>query len=506
MTAQKFNTHMQAAPLQSATSTLAKLPPQALAIERAVLCAAMLDSDATNTVLESLTEQAFYSREHRHIFAAIRDVAADSQAVDLLTVMHQLKARGVLERVGGMTYLDKVLSTQSPRGLLPQHCKVVRQVYMRRVVLEVAATLQAKSYDEMLDPLELVGEASQQIGNLFTSFDKNAGGTVSDYLGPTFEHLRHVVRNPGLTGVPTGLLKLNDATGGWQGGDLIVLAGRPGMGKTAAMLKFALAACFDEQKHGVIFSLEMPVRQLMHRLISHESGVPYSKIRRGELPGGVTQVEQLLGQCTRLASGGHRLHIEDGSSLSMEQLRAKCHRLHQQHPLGLVMVDYIQLMEAVKRSGNREQEIASISRGLKKLAKELDVPVIALSQLSREVEKARDKRPELQHLRESGAIEQDADAVAMLWRPEYYKITELEDGTSTAGLMLIDFKKNRNGNLGEVFVGCDIKVNRLFDLEEAGVFEELPAAAQDYQPTGIRLGTTGDFGARPLTKREDLPF
>jgi replicative DNA helicase len=505
MTAQKFDTRIATAIVRPAASQLAHLPPQDLTIERAVLCAAMLDSDATSTVLESLTEPAFYSREHRLLFAAIRDVAAESQAVDLLTVVHQLRARGVLERVGGMNYLHELTSTQAPRGLLPMHCKVVRQLYMRRVVQEVAATLQAKAFDELLDPLDLVGEASQQIGSLFTSFDQHAGGTVSDYLGATFDHLRDAVRHPGLTGVPTGLLKINDATGGWQGGDLIVLAGRPGMGKTAAMLKFALAACLDEQKHGVIFSLEMPVRQLMHRLISHESGVPYSKIRRGELPGGLTQVEQLLGQCTRLATHGHRLHIEDGSSLSMEQLRAKCHRLHQQNPLGLVMVDYIQLMEAVKRSGNREQEIASISRGLKKLAKELDVPVIALSQLSREVEKARDKRPELQHLRESGAIEQDADAVAMLWRPEYYKITELEDGTPTAGMMLIDFKKNRNGNSGEVWVGCDIKTNRLFDLEEPGTFDELPPEADDFKPTGLRIGTTGDFGQRP-TPKEDLPF
>jgi replicative DNA helicase len=485
----------------------AHLPPQALDIEQAILGAALLEAPATALLLEKLTEPAFYDRQHQLIFAAIREVASESQAVDMLTIVQHLKAHGILERAGGMAYVAGLTARVDSAAHLAKHCAIVQQLYVRRAVQATCRQLLDKSYDELLDPFDLTADATHALGGLLTGFEQHAGGTVADHFSATFAELRQTVQHSGLSGVPTGLLKINNATGGWQGGDLIILAGRPGMGKTAAMLKFAIAACFDENKHGVVFSLEMPVKQLMHRLLSHESGVPYSKIRRGELPGGLHQLEELARQCSRLTTHGHRLHIEDGSSLSMEQLRAKCHRLHQQHPLGLVMVDYIQLMEAVKRSGNREQEIASISRGLKKLAKELDVPVIALSQLSREVEKARDKRPELQHLRESGAIEQDADAVVMLWRPEYYKITELEDGTSTEGLMLLDFKKNRNGNLGEVFVGCDIKTNRLFDLEDAGVFDELPPAAPtDFQLTGIRLTTVGDFGQRPIDNKEDLSF
>jgi replicative DNA helicase len=489
------------------------LPPQALEFEKAVLGAAMLEAPATSHVLEHLTERAFYQREHQLIFAAIRDVANDSQAVDMLTVIHQLKVAGLLERAGGMAYVAGLTARVDSAGNLAKHCAIVHQQYLRRVVQQQCTELLAKTYDEMLDPLDLVADATQVLGNVLTGFEQHQGGTVADYFEATFEKLRADVQREGLTGIPTGLTKLNDATGGWQGGNLIVLGARPGMGKTAAMLHFARAACLEEQNHAVIFSLEMSVMELMHRLITGESeGYSYSQLRRGDVAGGVPEVEALREKSLRLKADGHRIHIEDGSALSIQQLRAKCLRLHQQHPLGIIMVDYIQLMEAAKNAkgaGNREQEIAAISRGLKKLAKELNVPVIALAQLSREVEKAKEKRPELNHLRESGAIEQDADVIIMLWRAEYYGITEYEDGAPTQDTMLLDIKKNRHGSPGEVYVGSHIKRNVLFDLEDASTFEELPAAA-DFQPRRITVSTAGDFeqpaSLHSLPRDPNAPF
>lgn len=504
MTVNKFDTRTQESARRQAAAHVGHLPPQALDIEQAVLGAALLERDGTDHVLATLTEPAFYDPRHRLVFAAVRDVAAESQAVDQLTVVQHLRERGVLERAGGLGYVAGLTARVDSAAHVEKHCRVVLQCFIRRTVQTTCRQLLAKADDALLDPFDLVGDATSQLGELLTSFEQKAGATAADHFDAAFARLRQAVTNPGLTGLPTGLVALNQATGGWQGGDLIVVAARPGMGKTAAMLRWAIAAALEEQRHAVIFSLEMPAQQLMDRLIAHETGVPYSELRRGELPGGLDQVDELARQSARLTTHGHRLHIEDGSSLSLEQLRAKCHRLHRKHPLGVVMVDYLQLLEAVKRSGNREQEIASFSRGLKKLAKELNVPVIALSQLSRAVEDTKDKRPELRHLRESGAIEQDADAVVFLWRPEYYKITEDELGNPTAGMLLCDFKKNRNGNLGEVWVGCDIKTNRLYDLGPDFSGEsvaELPSA-EDFQPRRILANVTSQFEQQ----EKDLPF
>lgn len=482
---------------QHPLAAVGHLPPQDLPIEQAVLGAALLEAPATAYVLDKLTEAAFYDRRHQLIFAAMREVATDSQAVDMLTVRHHLHARGTLERAGGLGYLAGLTARVDSAAHLPKHCAIVHQLYVRRTVQVACRRVLEQSYDELLDPLDLVADATQSLGNLFSSFEEHAGGTVADYFEATFEKLQADVQREGLTGVPTGITKLNDATGGWQGGNLIILGARPGMGKTAAMLHFARAACLYEQHHAAIFSLEMSAIELLHRLISGEApGYAYSQLRRGEVAGGLPEVARIRAQSLRLKEQGHRIHIEDGSSLSIQQLRAKCLRLHQQHPLGLVMVDYIQLMEAAQKAkgaGNREQEIAAISRGLKKLAKELQVPVIALAQLSREVERAPNKRPELNHLRESGAIEQDADIIVMLWRAEYYQITEYADGTPTADTMLLDIKKNRHGSPGEVYVGCHIKRNVLFDLEDEQGVSTAPRPEGDYRPDTLRTAGPTDF-------------
>ena len=445
------------------------LPPQKLDIEAAVLGAALLELPASRQLLSLIQQdEVFYKTEHRLVFAAMRALAAESQPVDQLTVVNHLRAKGTLQRAGGIGFVAGLTMHINSAAHLEGHCYILLETYSRRAIISAATRMQQQAYDEMRDPLEVLNEASNQIRNVHLAIDHRSARTVADHFQPMFEKLRADVQRQGLTGIPTGLIALNDATGGWQAGDLVVLAARPAMGKTAVMLHMARAASLDHELHTAIFSLEMPALQLVQRLVASEvPGYVNSDLRKGNLIGGLEQAAHLEQQAQRLAHCGHRLHIDDTSGLTVNQLRAKCAAIHDEHPLSLVLVDYIQLMQGEQKSriGNREQEISSISRGLKELAKELNVPVIALSQLSREVEKrGGQKRPQLSDLRESGAIEQDADMIVFLWRGEYYKIDEYEDNSPTKDTLLFDIAKHRNGNVGEIIVSCQMSRGVLYDL------------------------------------------
>jgi replicative DNA helicase len=488
------------------------LPPQALPIERAVLGAAMRQAEATATALSMLAPEAFYQPGHQLIFSAMQELQASGSAVDMLTVHSYLKGKGTLERAGGIAYVADLTSEVSSSAHIEAHCRILLQFHARRTVITAGTLMQTHGYDEGRDPLEVLAEAQQQLIGLHTVLDQRPAQTVADHFDAVFAKLEQDVLKPGMTGVPTGLMELNDSTGGWQPGDLIIIAARPAMGKTAVMLHAAREAGLDHDKHVAIFSLEMPAAQLVQRLVSSEvEGYSNSDLRRGNVRGGVAEVASIREKAARLKTLGHRLHVDDTPGVSIQQLRAKCHRLQAKHPLGLIMVDYIQLMKGDgKGRGNREQEIASISRGLKELAKELNVPVIALSQLSRDVEKrGGQKRPQLADLRESGAIEQDADIIMFLWRGEYYKIDEYDDGSPTAGTLLMDIAKNRNGSVGEIIVGCNLRRGLIYDLgtEPGTSAEELPAAAE-YQPRRITTSTQDDF-SQPLVLPQappDAPF
>jgi replicative DNA helicase len=445
------------------------LPPQKLDIEAAVLGAALLELPASRQLLTLIQkEEVFYKAEHQLVFATIRELAAERQPVDQLTVVDHLRAKGTLERAGGIGFVASLTMHINSAAHLEGHCHILLEAYSRRIIISTATRMQQHAYDEMRDPLEVLNEAGNQLRNVHLAIDYRSARTVAEHFQPMFDKLRADVQRRGLTGVPTGLIALNDATGGWQPGDLIVLAARPAMGKTAVMLHMARAASLDHELHTAIFSLEMPAIQLVQRFVASEvPGYVNSDLRRGNLTGGLEQVAHLEQQAQRLAHCGHRLHIDDTSGLTVNQLRAKCAAIHDEQPLSLVLVDYIQLMQGEQRNrtGNREQEISSISRGLKELAKELNVPVIALSQLSREVEKrGGQKRPQLSDLRESGAIEQDADMIVFLWRGEYYKIDEYDDGSPTRDTLLFDIAKHRNGNVGEIIVSCQMSRGVLHDL------------------------------------------
>jgi replicative DNA helicase len=479
------------------TTPTTHLPPQSLEFEQAILGAMLLEKPSVPLVLSQLPEIAFYEPKHQLIYSAIQALTTEGLAVDQLTVIQHLRGKATLERAGGMAYVAGLTMNINSAANLDSHSRIVLQQYMRRVMIEACTKAQQRAYDQGLDPLDVLAELQTQFLRLYTLIDQRPAQTLADHFDSVFEKLEQDVLNPGMTGVPTGLLALNDATGGWQPGDLVVIAARPAMGKTAVMLAEAREASLEHDKHTAIFSLEMPTAQLVQRLISSEvEGYSNSQLRRGDIDGGVQEVASIKQKAQRLKTLGHRLHIDDTPGLSIQQLRAKCARLHSEHPLGLVMVDYIQLMKGDQKGrGNREQEISSISRGLKELAKELNVPVIALSQLSREVEKRPSRRPQLSDLRESGAIEQDADIIMFLFRGEYYKIDEYEDGSPTAGTLLMDIAKNRNGSVGEIIVGCNLKRGLIYDLGDGDAVAAELAEAPAFGP--LRISNTN---------REDLPF
>ena len=450
-----------------ATPAVGHLPPQALDLETAVLGAALLEAPAQRILLTLLPdEQVFYATAHQQVYLAIRDLVAEGQQADQLTVTRQLSKRGTLQRVGGAYFVAQLTMKINSAANLETHCRILQEFHARRVIIRAGTEMSAYGYDETRDPLELLADAQGHLTTLHRSIETRPGQTAAAAFDPTFDRLAQAVQRQGLTGVPTGLTQLDGLTGGWQPADLIILAARPAMGKTAALLHFARTAALDHDHHTAIFSLEMPTLQLMQRMVASEvPGYSNSDLRRGNLPGGLDQVTHIREQAQRLRTQGHRLHLDDTPGLSIQQLRAKCARLHAQHPLSLVLVDYIQLMRGDTK-GNREQEVGSISRGLKELAKELNAPVIALSQLSRDVEKrGGEKRPLLSDLRESGSLEQDADCILFMWRGEYYNIAEYEDGTATADTVLFDMAKHRNGATDEVVAACSMRRGTFQDLK-----------------------------------------
>jgi len=402
-------------------------------------------------------KEVFYKPAHQQVFHATRELADRGDAVDVVTVTHYLKERGTLQKAGGASFIAGLTRRNHSPTNLETHCRILQQQHIRRLVIRFGTELQTKGYDESRDALELLAEVQAQISAYQRTLETRQSQTAAGAFDPTFERILKAVEHQGMTGVPTGITELDKLTGGWQPSDLILLAARPSIGKTAAMLHFARMAVLEHQKTAIIFSLEMPTVQLMMRLIASEvEGYSTADLRLGNLKGGPHQVTRIRDQAARLNT--NRLHLDDTPGLTLNQLRAKCTRIHADSPLQLVLVDYVQLMRGNDNRINREQEISRISRGLKELAKELDVPVIALAQLSRDVEKrGGEMRARLSDLRESGSLEQDADVVVFLWRGEVYEIDEYKDGTSTTGTMLFDIAKHRNGATGNVVTNYNMK-------------------------------------------------
>ena len=430
--------------------SLGKLPPQALDLEESVLGALMLEKDALTNVIDILKPENFYKDANREIYQAIIDLFNNSEPVDLLTVTAQLKKNGRLDLVGGSYYVTQLTTKVNSASNIEYHSRIILEQSIKRQLIEVSGEVQKEAYEDTTDVFDLLDSTEQSLFDISESHIRKNYSQVSGIMKEAIEELESKKsKKDGITGVPSGFIDLDNITSGWQPSDLIIIAGRPSMGKTAFVLSMMRNASIDHNMPMAIFSLEMSSLQIVNRLISSEAELDSDKIRKGNLKD--YEWQQLLHKTDQLNNA--KIFIDDTPALSILELRAKSRRLKSQHDIQCIIVDYLQLMsgEYGKTSGNREQEIASISRSLKAIAKELNVPVLALSQLSRAVEtRGGDKRPVLSDLRESGSIEQDADMVLFIYRADRYDINEDEDGNLTAGVAEILLRKNRNGPTGKV--------------------------------------------------------
>lgn len=455
-----------------------KLPPQALDLEEAVLGAMMIDKKGVDDVIDILQGDAFYKEAHKYIFEAIVQLFTETQPIDLLTVSSQLKKNGKLELAGGDFYLIQLTQKIASSAHIEFHSRIILQKFIQRSLIRISSEIIEASYDETADVFDLLDQAESKLYEVTQGNIKRSSETAQSLVLQAKKKIEEIAKQEGLSGVETGFHNLDKLTSGWQPSDLIIIAARPAMGKTAFVLSMARNIAI-QYGHGVaLFSLEMASVQLITRLISSETGLSSEKLRTGKLePHEWTMLSTKVKNLEKAP-----LFIDDTPSLSIFDLRAKCRRLVSQHGIKIIIIDYLQLMTAGgnnKGGGNREQEISTISRNLKALAKELNVPVIALSQLSRAVEtRGASKRPLLSDLRESGAIEQDADIVSFLYRPEYYKIEEWDDdeASPTAGQAEIMIAKHRNGGIENIrlkFIGHLGKFDNLDDF--SGSYDDLPS-------------------------------
>ena len=434
-------------------SNYAHVQPQATDLERAVLGALMIDKDAYAVVCEMLYPESFYEPRNQKVYRAIMELAMRENPVDVWTVTEQLAKQGDLEDVGGPGYVTELSSRIASSANIEYHARIIAQKSLARQLISFTSRIQGMAFDETVDVDDLMQEAE---GALFELGQRNM---KKDYtqIDPVIRNAIDVIQKAaankdGLTGVPTGYHKLDDITSGWQPSDLVIIAGRPAMGKTSFALSMAKNIAADYQVPMAFFSLEMSNVQLVNRLISNCCEIQGSKILNGQLhPDEWDRLDKNLNHLL-----GAPLYVDDTPGLSVFELRTKARRLVREHGVKIIMIDYLQLMNANgMRFSSRQEEVSVISRSLKGLAKELDVPILALSQLNRGVESREGlegKRPQLSDLRESGAIEQDADMVLFVHRPEYYHIYQDDNGRDLHGMAQIIIAKHRKGATGDVLL------------------------------------------------------
>jgi replicative DNA helicase len=440
-----------------------KVPPQALDLEEAVLGAMMLEKDKLAAVIDILRPEVFYKTEHQLIYSSIQRLFAQIKPIDILTVTEDLRQSGELEQVGGPYYIAMLTNRIASSANIEFHSRILLQKHIQRELIRISSNIIKDAYEDTTDVFDLLDKAENNLFNVSeTSLRRNVRsmpGLVKEAVDEIAAGRKHEGH---LRGVGSGFTDIDRMTGGWQKSDLIILASRPGMGKTAFALTMARNIAVDFKKAVAVFSLEMSAVQLVTRLIASETEIPAEKLKRGTLED--YEWEQLNSKITSLIDAP--LFIDDTPALTVFELRAKARRLKAQHHISIIVLDYLQLMQGTsEHKGNREQEISNISRSLKALAKELDIPIIALSQLSREVEKRLVKKPILSDLRESGSIEQDADMVMFIYRPEYYKVDDDAYGGSVEGLAEISIAKNRHGATKDINLRFIARYAKFADLQ-----------------------------------------
>ena len=473
-----------------------KLPPQAVDLEEAVLGALMLEKNPVNDVIDILKPESFYKEPHQKIYAAIMDLFGSSEPIDILTVTNKLRSKGELDLVGGPFYISQLTNRVASTAHAETHARIIAQKYIMRELIRISSETIRNAYDETKDVFDLLDRAESELygvaeGNIRKNYD-----SMSQIMKQAIDQIEQAQnQKDGISGINSGFSDLDRITAGWQRSDMIVIAARPGMGKTAFVLSMARNSAVQFNHPVAIFSLEMNSIQLVNRLIASETQIAADKLRRGNLePHEYEQLHARIGSLSKAP-----IFIDDTPALSIFELRAKARRLKQQHDIELIIVDYLQLMTAgSNKAGNREQEISSISRSIKEIAKELNIPIVALSQLSRSVEtRGGIKRPMLSDLRESGAIEQDADIVAFIYRPEYYGLTEDEQGNSTNGMGEIIIAKHRNGSLGSVHLKFIPHLAKFTDMDT------MEYSSDPFTIVGSSMNDD-DFGGGNIDRNEEF--
>ena len=483
------------------TDTPGNVPPQAVELEEAVLGALMLEKDSIITVQEFITPEAFYTEEHRTIYRAIEELSTELKPIDLYTVTERLKAKKELKKVGGASYLAQLTQKVGSAANVEFHAKIIAQKYVQRELIRSATEIQKRSYDESTDVTELIGYAEGEIFKVAEGHVKRSVQSSKDILARALMQIEEASKNTSaFNGVPSGFMAIDRVTLGWQLSDLIIVAARPSMGKTAFVLSMARNMAVDHERPVAFFSLEMSSVQLVNRLIASETELGSEKIRNGKLT--EEEWQQLHSKIKALIKAP--IYVDDTPALSIFELRAKCRRLQQRYGIKVLIIDYLQLMTAgADMRGNREQEVSMISRQLKIIAKELNIPVIALSQLNRGVEQRTGdaKKPMLSDLRESGAIEQDADMVLFIHRPERYGIMEDSMGNSLKGIADIIIAKHRNGAVGEIQLRFRNELAQFCDLEEVSPFASGGATVKT-----VTFGSRMNEDAAPQMPQLDTGF
>lgn len=495
-------------PVDVSTIMYGKVPPQARELEEAVLGAIMLEKSAFDTVIEILKPECFYVESHQRIYRAMQSLAQKSQPIDMLTVVEELKFREELEVSGGPYYITRLTNSVVSAAHIDAHSRIILQKFIQRELIRISGEIIGDAYEDSTDVFDLLDDAESKLFEITNNHLRKNFDSIDTVLVKTIQRIEDLRnKNEDISGVPSGFASLDRITYGWQPTDLIILAARPSVGKTAFALNLARNAALHPTKSTpvAVFSLEMSASQLVQRILSAESEIWLEKIARGKLE--EHEMKQLYAKgIQRLAQAP--IFIDDSAALNIFELRAKCRRLKNKHNVGLIIIDYLQLMSGTgeNKNGNREQEISRISRDLKGLAKELQVPIVALSQLSREVEKRKEgnKMPQLSDLRESGAIEQDADMVMFLYRPEYYDITANEFGENNKGETHVRIAKHRNGSLETIKLKALLHIQKFIDDDGSGSFDALP-------PGGNWKPVQDDQGGAKLyiqagSKMNDIPF
>ncbi len=506
----KRNTRVPRTVKTKQTDEYGHLQPQAPELEEAVLGALMIEKDAYSLVSEILRAESFYERRHQLIYAAITDLAIHQKPIDILTVTEHLRQRGDLEEAGGPFYITQLSGKVASSAHIEYHARIIAQKYLARELITFTSNIQTKAFDETQDVDDLMQEAEGKLFEISQQNMKKDYTQINPVIQEAYEMLQKAAaRTDGLSGLSSGFHQLDKMTSGWQNSDLIIIAARPAMGKTAFVLSMAKNMAVNNQVPVALFSLEMSNVQLVNRLIVNVCEIPGDKIKSGQLA--PYEWGQLDYKIRELYDAP--LYVDDTPSLSVFELRTKARRLVREHGVKIIIIDYLQLMNASGMSyGNRQEEVSTISRSLKGLAKELNIPIVALSQLNRGVENREGigKRPQLSDLRESGAIEQDADMVCFIHRPEYYKIYTDEKGNDLHGMAEIIIAKHRNGAVGDLLLRFRSEYARFQNLDDERIVpmpgEEMSAPVLRSKMNDIREQSGAPFPSGDMAPPMDNPF